>query len=167
MCIKASRKVALRGQAFITFKLKVDAAAAMSELQGALVFHRPMEIAYARDVSLAYSASTGTLDQHRARLATVQDKSLKQASQKSTFKSAVRGVGDAYIPPSAILFAQDLAVGTTHASLVAIFGAFPGFKEVRLVPGKADIAFIEYQNENNASFAKHSIRGINVSFSKK
>ena len=31
--------------------------------------------------------------------------------------------------------------------LSMLFNQFPGFKEVRLVPGRHDIAFVEFENE--------------------
>jgi U2 small nuclear ribonucleoprotein B'' len=52
---------------------------------------------------------------------------------------------------------------------------FPGFKEVRTVPGKPDIAFVEYDDESLSAVAKKALHGhritpeteIKVSFSKK
>jgi hypothetical protein len=52
---------------------------------------------------------------------------------------------------------------------------FPGFKEVRLVPGRADIAFVEYETDANAVEAKTKLDGfqikpdqaLSVSFAKK
>lgn len=52
---------------------------------------------------------------------------------------------------------------------------FPGFKEVRIVPGRSNIAFVEMENEAQATAAKNSLNGfkmtptnaIKISFAKK
>ncbi|KAJ1975302.1 hypothetical protein H4R35_003203 [Dimargaris xerosporica] len=53
-------------------------------------------------------------------------------------------------PPNKILFLQELTAEVTEEDLVATFKKYNGFKEVRLVPGKADIAFVEYEDEPQA-----------------
>ena len=45
-------------------------------------------------------------------------------------------------------------------SLVAIFGRFEGFKEVRIVPGRKGIAFVEYETEAGAISAKERTTGM-------
>ena len=39
---------------------------------------------------------------------------------------------------------------------------FPGFKEVRLVPGRSDIAFVEFETELQSSEAKNSLQGFKI-----
>ena len=39
---------------------------------------------------------------------------------------------------------------------------FPGFKEVRLVPGRSDIAFVEFETEMQSSEAKNSLQGFKI-----
>lgn len=39
---------------------------------------------------------------------------------------------------------------------------FPGFKEVRLVPGRSDIAFVEFENELQSGTAKDSLQGFRI-----
>jgi len=39
---------------------------------------------------------------------------------------------------------------------------FPGFKEVRLVPGRHDIAFVEFENEAQAGAAKDALQGFKI-----
>ncbi|KAF6040303.1 snf [Bugula neritina] len=39
---------------------------------------------------------------------------------------------------------------------------FPGFKEVRLVPGRHDIAFVEFENETQSSAAKSALQGFKI-----
>lgn len=39
---------------------------------------------------------------------------------------------------------------------------FPGFKEVRLVPNRHDIAFVEFENEIQAGQAKAALNGFKI-----
>ncbi|KAJ1926284.1 hypothetical protein IWQ60_003940 [Tieghemiomyces parasiticus] len=56
--------------------------------------------------------------------------------------------------PHKILFLQGLPAEVTEADLKAAFETYAGFQEVRLVPGKSDIAFVEYETEEQAVSAK-------------
>lgn len=46
--------------------------------------------------------------------------------------------------------------------LVSALRRFPGFKEVRLVPGKHDIAFVEFESEAQAGVAKDALQGFRI-----
>lgn len=39
---------------------------------------------------------------------------------------------------------------------------FTGFKEVRLVPGRHDIAFVEFENEVQSGAAKDALQGFKI-----
>lgn len=39
---------------------------------------------------------------------------------------------------------------------------FPGFKEVRLVPGKHDISFVEFESDTQAGVAKDALQGFRI-----
>lgn len=39
---------------------------------------------------------------------------------------------------------------------------FPGFKEVRLVPGRHDIAFVEFETEQQSGAAKNALQGFKI-----
>lgn len=47
-------------------------------------------------------------------------------------------------------------------ALTTIFSRFPGFKEVRIVPVRKTIAFVEYENEEGAISAKESTAGMTL-----
>lgn len=47
--------------------------------------------------------------------------------------------------------------------LTLLFNQFPGFKEVRLVPSRSDIAFVEFENEYMAGGAKEALNGFSLS----
>ncbi|KAJ3106702.1 hypothetical protein HDU96_008139 [Phlyctochytrium bullatum] len=65
-------------------------------------------------------------------------------------------------PPYNILFANFLPASVTGTPdmLGLLFKQYPGFKEVRLVPNKSDIAFIEYETVNQAAEAKARLDGF-------
>ncbi|EPS36100.1 hypothetical protein H072_10499 [Dactylellina haptotyla CBS 200.50] len=81
---------------------------------------------------------------------------------KSTAAPAAPQIPDEYLPPNKILFLQNLPDNATSDILNGIFGSFEGFKEVRLVPGRKGIAFVEYENEAGAISAKENTQGMSL-----
>lgn len=47
-------------------------------------------------------------------------------------------------------------------SIFFLQSRFPGFKEVRLVPGKHDISFVEFESETQAGVAKDALQGFRI-----
>ena len=45
---------------------------------------------------------------------------------------------------------------------ISVLFRFPGFKEVRLVPGRSDIAFVEFETDAQATEAKSSLGGFKI-----
>lgn len=60
------------------------------------------------------------------------------------------------------MFLQDLPEDYDRNSIAAVFGRYPGFKEVRLVPGRNTIAFVEYEDEGAAISVKELTAGIEL-----
>lgn len=73
-------------------------------------------------------------------------------------------VPDEYLPPNKVIFLQNLPSAEEYGvtALTAVFGRFDGFKEVRLVPGREGIAFVEYDTEQSAISAKESTAGMTL-----
>jgi U2 small nuclear ribonucleoprotein B'' len=46
--------------------------------------------------------------------------------------------------------------------LVDLFQQHPGFREVRMIPTKRDIAFVEYEDETLAAIAKAALGGHEI-----
>ncbi|KAM4695715.1 U1 small nuclear ribonucleoprotein A [Rhinophrynus dorsalis] len=65
-------------------------------------------------------------------------------------------------PPNHILFLTNLPEETNELMLSMLFNQFPGFKEVRLVPGRHDIAFVEFDNDVQAGAARESLQGFKI-----
>ncbi|XP_002737237.1 U1 small nuclear ribonucleoprotein A-like [Saccoglossus kowalevskii] len=65
-------------------------------------------------------------------------------------------------PPNNILFLTNLPEETNEMMLQMLFNQFQAFKEVRLVPGRHDIAFVEFENETQAGVAKDALQGFKI-----
>lgn len=65
-------------------------------------------------------------------------------------------------PPNQILFLTNLPDETSEMMLSMLFNQFPGFKEVRLVPNRHDIAFVEFENEAQSGAAKDALQGFKI-----
>lgn len=65
-------------------------------------------------------------------------------------------------PPNKLLFLQNLPAEITEIMLQTLFKQFPGLTEVRMVPGKPGIAFVEYGTEAQAAPAKDTLQGFKL-----
>ena len=86
-------------------------------------------------------------------------KPAKGAGLKST-GGAGAVVPDEYLPPNKILFVQNVPEDYDVEMLSAVFARFEGFREVRTVPGRTGIAFVEYEAETGAISAKEATAGM-------
>jgi RNA recognition motif-containing protein len=64
------------------------------------------------------------------------------------------------------LFVENLPKEANEGMLLLVFQKFPGLKEVRLVPHKPGIAFVEYDNEQGASAAMVGLQGFKLATDK-
>ncbi|KAM0144961.1 hypothetical protein ACHAP3_000083 [Botrytis cinerea] len=87
-------------------------------------------------------------------------KATRGAGLKSSNPAAAAVVPDEYLPPNKILFVQNLPEEYDVDMLTSIFGRFEGFREVRLVPGRKGIAFVEYETETGSIGAKENTAGM-------
>ena len=112
-----------------------------------------------------------------SRAQTEQPSKRSKAAEKSNIYSIILSylLADENIVPNSILFIQNLPKETTKDVLTGLFSQFPGFQEIRTVPGKPDIAFVEYDSETMSAVAKKALHGyrinpeteMKVSFAKK
>ncbi|KAL8800649.1 MAG: hypothetical protein Q9182_005019 [Xanthomendoza sp. 2 TL-2023] len=89
-------------------------------------------------------------------------KASRGAGLKTSNPGAGAVVPEEYLPPNKILFVQNLPEDYDVDGLTQIFGRFEGFREVRLVPGRKGIAFVEYDAEAGAISAKESTSGMGL-----
>lgn len=64
--------------------------------------------------------------------------------------------------PNPILFVENLPDQVNEMMLSMLFQQFPGFKEVRLVPGKSGIAFVEFESETQSSVAQNGLQSFKI-----
>ncbi|KAJ9632471.1 hypothetical protein H2203_000876 [Taxawa tesnikishii (nom. ined.)] len=89
-------------------------------------------------------------------------KAARGAGLKPAGGAAGGVVPDEYLPPNKILFVRQVADNIGPDELTALFSQYPGFREVRLVPGRKGIAFVEYEDENGAIKAKEMTAGTTL-----
>ncbi|KAI9649624.1 hypothetical protein NHQ30_002205 [Ciborinia camelliae] len=87
-------------------------------------------------------------------------KPIRGVGLKPSNPAAAAVVPDEYLPPNKILFVQNLPEEYDVDMLTSIFGRFEGFREVRLVPGRKGIAFVEYETETGSIGAKENTAGM-------
>jgi len=186
--IVALKTLKLKGQAWVIFKEINSATNALRSMQGFPFYDKPMRINYAKTDSDVISKMKGTFAERPKR---PKDDARKKKKSKDAKKAAAGGVvGQPMIqpgmlpygmgppggvggftgpppimgeqPPNQILFLTNLPEETTEMMLQMLFNQFPGFREVRLVPGRHDIAFVEFENEIQSSSAKDALNGFKI-----
>ena len=90
---------------------------------------------------------------------------LAERPGKSAKPSAAAGgaLPDEYLPPNKTLFLRDLPEDYGKDMLAIVFRRYPGFREIRLVPGRNTIAFAEYEDEAGAIAAKEALANLELS----
>ncbi|KAJ3483372.1 hypothetical protein NLG97_g7322 [Lecanicillium saksenae] len=115
----------------------------------------------------ATNPGTGLSKQCEADLVEVRSQSdlpmvPTQVLQAAVAPTAAAVIPDEYLPPNKILFLQNVPDEYDVEALTGIFGRFDGFREVRLVPGRRGIAFVEYDAEQGAIAAKENTAGMTL-----
>ncbi|NXC28146.1 RU2B protein, partial [Campylorhamphus procurvoides] len=173
--IVALKTMKMRGQAFVIFKELGSSTNALRQLQGFPFYGKPMRIQYAKTDSDIISKMRGTFADKEKRKEKKKAKTLEQsanAPNKKVIQGATPNSANAPgtapqnqvpdNPPNYILFLNNLPEETNEMMLSMLFNQFPGFKEVRLVPGHHDIAFVEFENENQAGAARDALQGFKI-----
>ncbi|KAI9092909.1 hypothetical protein DFS34DRAFT_643561 [Phlyctochytrium arcticum] len=163
--IRLRRNISMRGQAFVTFTNEESATKALKEIQGFPLSGRPM--VYSTKKELHYrivNLRAHTFHLHKAAEVEGEEALAEHKRRRIEKKGYYYGgaMPEDQIPPNNILFVQHLPTDTTEAVLAALFKQFQGFKEVRLVPGKSDIAFVEYDTEIQAGTAKQALNKFKI-----
>ncbi|KAJ2480228.1 hypothetical protein IWW56_002594 [Coemansia sp. RSA 2131] len=146
--IRARHSIQMRGQAFIIYESLSSAERAHAEVQGFLLFDKPMFIEYAR------SASEATVANEGGDLAEFRARRLEEREER-----AHRVVPEIEVP-NKILFLQGLPPNVRVADIEHTFGAHAGFVEVRWVAVKPDVAFVEFVSDAHAGAAKSALGSL-------
>ncbi|KAK1337250.1 hypothetical protein QTO34_001873, partial [Cnephaeus nilssonii] len=156
--IVALKTMKMRGQAFVIFKELGSSTNALRQLQGFPFYGKPMRIQYAKTDSDIISKMRGTFaDKEKKK----EKKKAKTVEQTALTANKKPGLVPDY-PPNYILFLNNLPEETNEMMLSMLFNQFPGFKEVRLVPGRHDIAFVEFENDGQAGAARDALQGFKI-----
>ncbi|KAH7920938.1 RNA-binding domain-containing protein [Leucogyrophana mollusca] len=180
--VVAHNNLRMRGQAFVSFASPEIAKKAMKEVRGFPLYSKPMQISFARTRSDAVvkRLDADNLDDHKAQRAEHKKKTrysnpLKQKFRAKRMAAEMDGAAaapapkrpnvqmpDEYLPPNKILFLQNLPESVTKDQLMALFSQYPNLYEVRLIPTKKDIAFVEYMDEGSAGVAKDALHNYKL-----
>lgn len=185
--IVALKTLKMRGQAFVIFKEISSATNALRSMQGFPFYDKPMRIQYAKTDSDVIAKIKGTFVERPMKPKRVEDnpdnKKIKKKAAKEQARQQMQpqmiggmqmgmsmgGMGQlgstgamSEQPPNQILFLTNLPEETNEMMLSMLFNQFPGFKEVRLVPGRHDIAFVEFENEMQSAAARDALQGFKI-----
>uniref|UniRef100_A0A3P9C8M4 Small nuclear ribonucleoprotein polypeptide B2 n=2 Tax=Haplochromini TaxID=319058 RepID=A0A3P9C8M4_9CICH len=162
--IVAMKTMKMRGQAFVIFKELAAATNALRQLQGFPFYNKPMRIQYAKTDSEVIAKVKGSYGDKEKKKK--EKKKAQELAANATKKPAlIRLSFSSQVPdnpPNYILFLNNLPEETNEMMLSMLFNQFPGFKEVRLVPGKHDIAFVEFESDTQAGVAKDALQGFRI-----
>jgi U2 small nuclear ribonucleoprotein B'' len=176
--VVAMRSEGMRGQAFVVFSDMVTAANAMREAQNNQFFNKQLVIQYAQKKSNAVALLDGTYlssekkqqqkQQEENREAEAELSELKRKAAESAqnsnkkVKPTTTIAVPMNIPPNKVLFVQNLPEDCSDLMLQPLFQAYPGFREVRLVPGGKGMAFVEFANELDSGRAMVELQGFRI-----
>ncbi|KAG8219295.1 hypothetical protein J3R82DRAFT_159 [Butyriboletus roseoflavus] len=159
--VVAHSNLRMRGQAFVSFASSEIAAKAMREVRGFPLYSKPMQISFARTRSDAVvkRLDVESFEAHKAQRA---EHKLDGTTAAPAPKRQAVQMPDEYLPPNKILFLQNLPESVTKDQLMALFSQYPNLHEVRLIPTKRDIAFVEYMDETSAGVAKDALHNYKL-----
>jgi len=170
--IMAWKNLKMRGQAFVVYKEVASSTNAIRSMQGFPFYDKPMRLDFAKSDSDIISKLNGTYVERPKRPTGELTSKAKKAKKPKTGASGPSlggggggggghgGVDNA--PPNQILFLTNLPEETNEMMLSMLFNQFPGFKEVRLVPGRHDIAFVEFETEMQSAAARDALQGFKI-----
>uniref|UniRef100_A0A915DRF4 RRM domain-containing protein n=1 Tax=Ditylenchus dipsaci TaxID=166011 RepID=A0A915DRF4_9BILA len=164
--ILAFKTIRMRGQAHVVFKELNSAANALRSMQGFPFYDKPMRIQFAKEDSDVISKAKGTYVERPKKSLSTQKKKKKivetTAKKTKTNVKAEGGQGKSNAPPNKILFVTNLPEETTEHMLKLVFQPFLGLKDIRQVPNRTDIAFVEFETEAEATSAKKALNNFKI-----
>uniref|UniRef100_A0A3B4V8Q3 Small nuclear ribonucleoprotein polypeptide B2 n=1 Tax=Seriola dumerili TaxID=41447 RepID=A0A3B4V8Q3_SERDU len=166
--IVAMKTMRMRGQAFVVFKELAAATNALRQLQGFPFYNKPMRIQYAKTDSEVIAKVKGTYgdkEKKKEKKKKAQEPAASLMKKPAVVSNASESDQSLIVPdnpPNYILFLSNLPEETNEMMLSMLFNQFPGFKEVRLVPGKHDISFVEFESDTQAGVAKDALQGFRI-----
>ncbi|KAJ1587179.1 hypothetical protein NDA12_005427 [Ustilago hordei] len=86
---------------------------------------------------------------------------IAEPEKAAANKRAQQEMPDEYLPPNKTLFLQNIPDGVGKGELESLFSAYSGYVDVQTIPGKADIAFVEYADIPSSVTARGALNGYN------
>ncbi|MQL69136.1 hypothetical protein Taro_001388 [Colocasia esculenta] len=172
--IVALKTEKLRGQAWVVFSEVTAASAAVRQMQNFPFYDKPMRIQYAKTKSDCIAKEEGTYTPREKRKKQEEKAEKKRRAEEAQRSGAnapgaqagafhgKMGAQDNANPPNNILFIQNLPHETTSMMLQILFQQYPGFREVRMIEAKPGIAFVEFDDDIQASIAMQSLQGFKI-----
>lgn len=179
--VVAMKTLKMKGQAFVVFKDVSSATQAMRSMQGFPFHDKPLRIAYAKSKSDAVAKLDNTFvprdkkkrkaEEAKRKIQAIAAKQAKMNQFQSNmlppaanpYQMAQQQMQAVEPPPNHILFLSNLPDETTQLMLSMLFQQIQGYKEARLVNGRHDIAFVEFENADQAKIAKNQLNGYKIS----
>lgn len=170
--VVAQHNYRMKGQAFIVFKELSSAQKAVEETNGKPFLKRALAVQFSKNRSDKVAELEGKLSINRQERHERMLKRLEDRRPTAPVKPKNRNNGQAstsshrHVPEhmllNKILFLQNLPAEVTEDMLNQVFKQYSGFREVRLVPGRSDLAFVEYETEVQAAMAKTTLNNYHV-----
>mmetsp|Transcript_33740 Transcript_33740/g.34369 ORF Transcript_33740/g.34369 Transcript_33740/m.34369 type:complete len:217 (+) Transcript_33740:101-751(+) len=164
--IVACKGIKLRGQAWVVYQDVTAATNAMRRLQGFNFYDKPLKIAFSKNKSDVVARKNGeVVPVRQKRQREEQSKPMEDGSETPAAAVAPKPAQPKLVVnsvPNRILFAQNLPEECTDQVLSSLCQSYPGFQEVRMVPGKKGIAFIEFQDQMQAGIAMQQLNGFKL-----
>ncbi|OQV15239.1 putative U2 small nuclear ribonucleoprotein B'' [Hypsibius exemplaris] len=162
------KSLSRKGQAWVIFRETSSAIKALTSMQGFPFYDKPMRIQFARADSDLLAKQKGTFVPRPKKKPLDKVKKVKPVAAPIIVGGELRpapinpeSIPDNQ-PPHNILFVTNLPQEGGEEFLSQMFQQYQGFREVRMVPSRPDIAFVEYENEMFASMAKDGLQGFKV-----
>ncbi|KAH3756585.1 U1 small nuclear ribonucleoprotein A [Pelomyxa schiedti] len=163
--IVAMKTPRMRGQAFVVFRDLPSATLALRQLQGFPFYDKPLRLAYAKSKSDVVARLDGSYVDRKKTPAPAAPAARKPDEKRAKARPEVHPrlpKTGAAASPNHILFVENLPANVNESMLTMVFQQFPGYKEIRLVPTKEGIAFVEFENEMLAGVAMQALNGFKI-----
>ncbi|RHZ12049.1 hypothetical protein DYB37_010485 [Aphanomyces astaci] len=167
LVMKAHR---LRGQAWVTFEDVAASSTALRALDGRSHFGKVMNVQFAKEKNDLIRSQQEPNSKPREKRKweqhvkeTKPTKKTDKPTQPKPQQQQHHQQSQALVLPHKILFLQDVPEACNQDALSILFKQYHGFKEVRLVPGKKGLAFVEFLDEVQASIALQGLNGFKLS----
>eukprot|EP01059_Diplonema_ambulator_P028790 TRINITY_DN4773_c0_g2_i5.p2 TRINITY_DN4773_c0_g2~~TRINITY_DN4773_c0_g2_i5.p2 ORF type:complete len:224 (+),score=60.44 TRINITY_DN4773_c0_g2_i5:726-1397(+) len=163
------RVLRCKGQAWVCFKDVASSTAAMRAMQGYTFYNQNIQIEFSRSKSDYIAKLDGSFIE-RKKKRKADDPAKKKRTRMDKKPAHMGGT------PNKILFVEHCPEDRPDVEqlLHCYFQHFPGFQEVRVVPGNTGFAFVEFVDETCAGQALSGLqdfslegRKLKISFAKK